>query len=194
MFASLAIFVLLLPTSSVEAKAQTGPQSIDSASLLTSQHVLAQQRTIIPPQTTTLSTIAPGETPAPSVPDSTSSLATAPSAPVFPVSVQPSARTRKRLWLALIVTQHSAATFDAWATRTSVRSGNGQEMDPFLEPVANSRAIYPVIQIVPAVLDLLGHRMAHSPNRVLQRLWWVPQSAASAGFIFSGVHNLRVAK
>src|SRR6185437_3578998 len=190
MFASLAIFILLAPTCSVDAKAQTVPQSIVSASLLRSHPVLPQQRTLMSTQTPSLRTMAGGDTAEPLLPDSASSVATAPSATVVPVSVQPSTRTSKRLWLGLVVAQHGAATFDAWATRTSVRSGNGQEMDPFLQPVANSKAIYPVIQIVPAVLDLLSHRMAHSPNRVLQRFWWAPQSAASAGFIFSGVHNL----
>lgn len=66
------------------------------------------------------------------------------------------------------------------------------ELDPLLRPFAHSPALYPVMQIAPAGLDWLALRLASSRHRWLRRLWWLPQTAAAAGFVWSGVHNLRL--
>lgn len=99
----------------------------------------------------------------------------------FPVS-------RRRMWLALGLAQHGAAFFDARTTRDAMK--NHRELDPLLRPFAHSIALYPVMQIAPAGLDWLAIRLATSRHRWLRRLWWLPQAAATAGFVWSGVHNL----
>ena len=97
---------------------------------------------------------------------------------------------RKQAWLALVVAQHGAATFDAYTTREAVSRKHGPELDPLLRPFTGSAAVYPVIQIGPVLLDYLGHRMMRSPKGWVRRLWWLPQAAATAGFVWSGTHNL----
>jgi hypothetical protein len=99
--------------------------------------------------------------------------------------------SRKSL-LVLSLVQHGAATFDAYATRRAVSSG-AVESDPFMRPFAGSPAIYAAIQVGPAVLDYVASRMQRSPNRFLRRTWWLPQAASTGLFIFSGVHNLKLA-
>ncbi|MCI0350775.1 MAG: hypothetical protein L0Z53_15225 [Acidobacteriales bacterium] len=108
------------------------------------------------------------------------------------VQHQPS-RKEQRMWWALTVAQHSAATFDAWSTRESLSSGNGYERNPLMRPFANSAAIYPAIQIAPLGLDYISKRMMRSRHGFLRKTWWVPQTLATAGFAWSGLHNLRVA-
>jgi hypothetical protein len=98
----------------------------------------------------------------------------------------------RRNWLILSVVQHGAATFDAYSTRQAVTSG-AQEADPFMRPFAQSPAIYIAIQGAPVVLDYAARRMQRSPNSFLRRTWWLPQSASTGLFLFSGIHNLHVA-
>jgi hypothetical protein len=92
----------------------------------------------------------------------------------------------------LSLAQHSAAAFDAYSTREAVSRG-AVEGDPMMRPFANSPAIYAAIQVGPAVLDFVARRMQRSHNNFLRHTWWLPQSASTGLFIFSGVHDLRVA-
>lgn len=96
----------------------------------------------------------------------------------------------QRVWLLLGLAQHGAAFFDARTTRDAM--SHYHELDPLLRPFAHSPALYPVMQIAPAGLDWLALRLASSRHRWLRRLWWLPQTAAAAGFVWSGVHNLRL--
>lgn len=110
-----------------------------------------------------------------------------PEKPSRPPRMSPAQR---RTWLVLGVAQHGAAFFDARTTRDSM--AHYRELDPFLRPFAHSAAIYPAMQIAPLGLDWLARRMATSRHRWLRRLWWVPQAAATAGFLWSGVHNMNL--
>lgn len=98
----------------------------------------------------------------------------------------------RRTWLVLSIAEHSAATFDAYSTRQAVSKG-ASEADPLMRPFANSPAIYGAIQICPLVLDYAARRMERSQNSFLRHTWWVPQTAATGIFLFSGVHNMNVA-
>lgn len=98
----------------------------------------------------------------------------------------------RRKWLALSIAMHSAAAFDAYSTRQAVTSG-AHEMDPLMRPFASSPGIYAAIQAGPLVLDYAARRMQRSPNSFLRRTWWLPQSASTGLFLFSGVHNLNLA-
>jgi hypothetical protein len=95
-------------------------------------------------------------------------------------------------WIALSVAQHAAAAFDAYSTRDAISHG-AIEADPLMRPFANSSGIYAAIQVLPVALDYTARRMQRSPNNFVRRIWWVPQSAATASYVFSGVHNLHVA-
>jgi hypothetical protein len=100
---------------------------------------------------------------------------------------------QERIWWALTAAQHGAATFDAWSTRQSLASGNGYERNPLMKPFAGSAAIYPVIQVMPVGLDFLSRRMMQSRHGFFRKTWWLPQTIATAGFVWSGANNLRVA-
>lgn len=100
----------------------------------------------------------------------------------------------RKQWWALVIAQHSAATFDAWSTRRVVSNGWGRETNPLLRPFAGSGALYAAIHVGPAIQDYLGHKMRTSSNPVLRRLWWLPQIAGTAIHVWSGVHNLGVAR
>ena len=100
---------------------------------------------------------------------------------------------QKHTWLALTIAQHSASTFDAWSTRYSINSGHGYELDPLMKPFAGSAAIYGVIQVAPAATDFLARRLMHSSSPKLRKLWWLPQTAGTVGFIVSGLNNVGVA-
>ncbi len=114
-----------------------------------------------------------------------------PAAPLPPVKAgRNEIRKTSRMWAALTIAQHSAAAFDAWSTRRALSAGGRYEADPLMRPLAKSPAIYGAIQAGPVVLDYIGRRMSRSENKWMHRLWWVPQSAATAGFLFSGSHNL----
>jgi hypothetical protein len=114
-----------------------------------------------------------------------------PAAPLPPFKAGPNEiRKTSRMWAVLTIAQHIAATFDAWSTRHALSAGGRYEADPMMRPFANSPAIYGAIQAGPVVLDYVGRRMSRSQSKWMQRLWWVPQSAATAGFLFSGSHNV----
>jgi len=111
-----------------------------------------------------------------------------------PVVTSPVARVgRKRWWVGLATAQHSAAAFDAWSTRASITSGKGQELDPFMKPFANSGAIYAAIQLAPLATDYIAARMMRSHKGFVRKLWWLPQSVTTAGYMVSGVRNMHVA-
>jgi hypothetical protein len=100
-------------------------------------------------------------------------------------------RRSKRAWLLLAFAQHGAAGFDAYSTRRAVDEGH-RELDPLMRPFAHSPAIYPAMQVGPALLDLLGYRMLTSQRRWARRIWWLPQAIATAGFIWVGTRNLKL--
>lgn len=97
--------------------------------------------------------------------------------------------TPKRGWAGLLLAQHSAAAFDAWSTRRAISRGRA-EADPLMAPFAHSAAIYGAIRAAPSLLDYFGRRMQRSPRTWERRLWWLPQSVATVGFLFSGGYNL----
>ncbi len=110
-----------------------------------------------------------------------------------PIVVQEPERKPRRLghrraWLILGLAQHGAAAFDAYTTRQAIGRGCS-EGDPLMRPFARSAAIYPAIQVGPALFDLLALRMMNGRTRWAQRVWWVPQAIATAGFLWSGSHN-----
>jgi len=94
-------------------------------------------------------------------------------------------------WLALSITQHGAATFDAWSTRRAIGQGH-QEMNPILRPFAGNASIYAVIQVGPSIFDYVGRRMQRSDKRLFREFWWLPQSLGTAASLFAGAHNLSV--
>lgn len=113
-------------------------------------------------------------------------------APVKPVKVYTAERPRmSRSWLALAMVQHGAATFDAYSTRQAIGRG-AVEDDPLMRPFAHSGAIYAAIQVGPLLLDYVARRMQHSEYPMVRRVWFVPQTASTVGFVLSGVHNLSV--
>jgi hypothetical protein len=95
---------------------------------------------------------------------------------------------KRRAWFALDLAEHGAAFFDARTTRQAVH--HYHELDPLLCPFVHSAALYPVMQLAPFGLDWLATRLAISRHRWLRRVWWLPQAAATAGFVWSGMHNL----
>lgn len=97
----------------------------------------------------------------------------------------------RRTGLLLLLAQHGAAGFDAYATRYAVGHGALEE-DPLMRPFARSPSIYFVSQVAPTVLDLVGRRMSRSPNDFIRRMWWVPESVSTGAYLFSGAHDLRV--
>lgn len=94
----------------------------------------------------------------------------------------------RRLWLFLSTAEHSAATYDAWSTRRALAAGR-VEADPLMRPFAGSAALYPAMQLVPIGLDYLARRLQRSSGWA-HRIWWVPQSAATVTFLFSGSYNV----
>lgn len=107
---------------------------------------------------------------------------------------KPESLQANRLWYALTVANHSAATFDAWSTRRVIRRGSGYEMNPLMRPFAHSSALYPAIQVGPTLLNLIGRKMQQSQNTWARRFWWVPQTVGTIGSFWSGFHNLGVAR
>ena len=125
-------------------------------------------------------------------PVSLSTVRVPPIQPATPVKViYPESVPSRRNWLLLSIVQHGAATFDAYSTRQAVSSG-ARESDPLMRPFAQSPGIYAAIQGAPLVLDFAARRMQRSHNNFLRHSWWVPQSAATGLFVFSGVRNLNV--
>jgi hypothetical protein len=99
---------------------------------------------------------------------------------------------QRKAWLVLSIAEHSAATFDAYSTRLAISRG-ANEADPMMQPFAHSPAIYGAIQVGPLVLDYAARRMERSQHSFLRKTWWVPQTAATGLFLFSGAHNMSVA-
>jgi hypothetical protein len=95
----------------------------------------------------------------------------------------------RRNWMLLSIAQSSAATFDAYSTRQAIGIG-ATEADPFLRPFVHSPGIYAAIQVGPALLDYAARRMQRSPNGFIRRNWWIPQTASTGMFLFSGIHNM----
>jgi hypothetical protein len=108
---------------------------------------------------------------------------------LMPMAGGADVRTRKRLWYGLMVAEHGAAFFDAWSTR-QVLSQGGRELDPLVRPFAHSEALYPALQVSPAVADYVSLRLMHSNSRFLRRLWWVPQAVGVAGSSICGIKNM----
>jgi hypothetical protein len=104
----------------------------------------------------------------------------------FQPEVPPVARP-SHAWFVLAMAEHSAAGFDAWSTRQAVEQGR-YEADPLMRPFARSSAIYGAIQVLPIGLDYIAHRMQRSSGWS-RHFWWIPQSAATATFLFSGSYN-----
>jgi hypothetical protein len=112
--------------------------------------------------------------------------------PVKPVKVYAAEKPHmSRSWLALALVQHGAATFDAYSTRQAIGRG-AVEDDPLMRPFAHSGAIYAAIQVGPLLLDYVARRMQHSEYGMVRRVWFVPQTASTVGFVLSGAHNLNV--
>jgi len=99
-------------------------------------------------------------------------------------------QSQRRKWLALSITQHGAATFDAWSTRQAISTGQYRELNPALRPFAENASLYAAIQVAPLVFDYLGRRMMTSQHGWLRHTWWVPQALSTATSLGSGVHNL----
>lgn len=112
--------------------------------------------------------------------------------PAKPVRIIMAETHPRKAWLILSIAEHSAATFDAYSTRMAVSKG-ATEADPMMRPFAHSPAIYGAIQVCPLVLDYAARRMERSQFSLLRKTWWVPQTAATGIFLFSGVHNVGVA-
>lgn len=110
-----------------------------------------------------------------------------PPPPAFRPTIEPTERTN-RLWFTLSVAEHSAAGFDAWSTRKAISEGRG-EADPMMRPFVHSAAIYGAIQVVPFGLDYIANRM-HRSTGWTRHVWWVPQSVATATYLFSGSYNV----
>jgi len=112
--------------------------------------------------------------------------------PAKPIKVYSAESPRmSHSWLALTLMQHGAATFDAYTTREAIGHGAVEE-DPLMRPFAHSGAIYAAIQVGPLLLDYVARRLQHSEYGMVRRMWFVPQSVSTAGFILSGAHNLGV--
>ncbi len=126
------------------------------------------------------------------VAESSSAGRMAPGRPLRPGLHPSETVANRRLWYALVISSHSAATFDAWSTRRAVSSGQGREANPMLRPFSHSNAIYFAVQASPALMDYLGRRMMTSHYDWVRRMWWLPQAAGTATSFFSGVHNVRI--
>jgi len=87
---------------------------------------------------------------------------------------------------------HGSAAFDAWSTRRAISGGYGTEGDPLERPFANSGAIYATTQIIPALMDYLGHRMMRSEHPTIRKFWWIPQTASAGVSLGAGIHNYRI--
>lgn len=109
-----------------------------------------------------------------------------PPPPTFRPETEP-IRRPSRSWFVLMAAEHSAAGFDAWSTRNAVSQGR-VEADPLVRPFSHSGAIYGAIQVVPFGLDYAARRMQRSSGWT-RHVWWLPQSLATASFLFSGTYN-----
>jgi hypothetical protein len=114
--------------------------------------------------------------------------------PAKPIRLSPAESVpSRRPWLILSGAQHSAAAFDAYSTRRAITRG-AIETDPLMRPFAHSPTVYAAIQLGPAMLDIAARHMQRSRNNLWRHTWWVPQSASTSVFLFSGIHNFQFAK
>ena len=107
-----------------------------------------------------------------------------------PISRHSFERPSRRKWLALSMAEHSAATFDAWSTRSLISTGQFQEMNPTLRPFAGNASLYGAIQVAPLAFDYLSRRMMTSQHEWLRHLWWLPQAISTVVSLGSGAHNV----
>ena len=96
-------------------------------------------------------------------------------------------------WLFLSITEHGAATFDAWSTNRAIAQGH-TEMNPMLRPFAGNPSMYAAVQVGPLLFDYIGRRMMRSDKRWAHEIWWLPQSLSTAASLFAGAHNVAVSK
>jgi len=101
-------------------------------------------------------------------------------------------RTQRKIWYALSFTGSGLAAADAWSTRRAITQGYGVEGNPMLRPFSDSGALYGATQVSPLVMDFIGKRMMVSQNRILRKMWWLPQAAGSGVSTFAVVHNVRL--
>jgi hypothetical protein len=101
-------------------------------------------------------------------------------------------RTQRKIWYALSFTGSGLAAADAWSTRRAITQGYGVEGNPMLRPFSHSGALYGATQVSPLVMDFIGKRMMVSQNRILRKMWWLPQVAGSGVSTFAVVHNVRL--
>jgi hypothetical protein len=99
-------------------------------------------------------------------------------------------KPRRREWLALVVAEHSAATFDAWSTRRALSGNEAQELNPTLRPFVGNDSIYAAVQVGPVLFDYIGRRMMTSHHGWARHSWWVLQAVSAAASLVSGAHNL----
>jgi len=97
-----------------------------------------------------------------------------------------------KMWFVLGAMEHGSATFDAWSTRRNIVAGTAHEMNPMLQPFANSNAMYAAVQVCPVLFDLLSRHMLHSSRSWERKSWWVPQTASTVTSILSGAHNMAI--
>jgi hypothetical protein len=102
---------------------------------------------------------------------------------------QPS-KTERRMWYALSFVGSGAAAFDAWSTRRAISGNYAVEANPLLRPFAHSGAMYAATQVSPLMMDFLGKKMMVSNNKMVRKMWWLPQVAGSGVSIAAGVHNV----
>jgi hypothetical protein len=112
-----------------------------------------------------------------------------------PATRRPKETPRQRkMWLALSVSGHAGAGFDAWSTRRAITSGAGSEANPLLRPFSHSNLLYPAMQASPFLMDFLGRKMMTSPHKWLRKLWWLPQAAGAGSAFAAGGHNVSVGR
>jgi hypothetical protein len=99
---------------------------------------------------------------------------------------------QRKMWYALSISGSTAAGLDAWSTRRAITQGYGVEGNPMLRPFSHSGVLYGATQVSPVVMDFIGKRMMVSRNRMLRKMWWLPQSAGSSVSVFAVVHNVRL--
>lgn len=119
----------------------------------------------------------------------------------FEASIKPAAHAAhhesvasRRMWYGLMAAGHSAAAFDAYSTRRVMSRNLGTERNPLLRPFAHSNSLYLAVQASPLLMDFLGRKMMTSEYPWVRHVWWLPQSAATAASILSGVHNIHISQ
>jgi hypothetical protein len=118
-------------------------------------------------------------------------------APMVPVYRPPtravSDHWQNRKWLALSISAHGAAGFDAWSTRRVISSvPQAQEANPSFRPFAGNASMYAAVQVMPTILDFLSRRMMNSRHDWARHTWWLPQAVSIVASLGSGIQNLGV--